>query len=120
MKALFIILLSLIIVLDVKADYSFETFINYLQEKGYFELFEQIKHYYGNDIAIEFCKELIKSADCEQVIRIYISSISRGKDEEIISLESIIFNPDNYDIYKDNSLDIRGVIEKIKKIYNIN
>ena len=119
MKAL-TLLLSLLIVLDVRANYSIIDFLNYLQEKGYYDIIVGVKRYFGKDVAIEICKGLVSSGDCEQLVRIYIPNTSRGDDEGMKTLESIIFNPDNYDIYKDNSLDIRGVIEKIKKIYNIN
>ena len=118
MKAL-TLLLSLLIVLDVRANYSIIDFLNYLQEKGYYDIIVEVKRYFGKDVAIEICKGLVSSGDCEQLVRIYIPNTSRGDDEGMKTLESIIFNPDNYDIYKDNAESYHYMIERIKQKYNI-
>ena len=113
------LLLSLLMILDVKTDFSIESFINYLQEKGYYDLLVEIKRYYGKDVAIDVCKEIIQSTDCETIIRIYIPNETRRAGEDMKTLEFIIFNPDNYDIYKDKYLAIHNLIEKLKVKYNI-
>ena len=119
MKALAILLLSLIIVSDIKANYSIESFIKHLQEKGYYNILIEIAFYFGKDIAIALCKEFIKSSDCETLVRIYFPSRSNGENTEIKTLESIIFNPANYDTYKNHELEIHNSIEKIKNEFNI-
>ena len=53
-------------------DYSIDAFLDYLQEKGYYDLIEEIKNAFGDDIAIAVCKELVQSNDCEIVVRIYM------------------------------------------------
>ena len=108
------VLLSLLIVFNVKSGYSINEFINYLQETGYYEIIMQIKHYYNADIAISFCKEIIKNSDCDLIVRIYIPYRSRGQNEEIIPLESIIFYPDYYDLYKGREQEIIKWIQKQK------
>ena len=144
MKTLGILLLSLLIISEVKADYSIDPFINYLQEKGYYDIIVQIKNFYGDDIAISFCKEFIKSDDCNPLVKIYIQNSSEAKagqgiieiepsessessepsessksSEPLEKLEFLIFNPDNYNFYKGNELAIHNWIEDIKKQYNI-
>ena len=132
MKTLGILLLSLLIISEVKADYSIDPFINYLQEKGYYDIIVQIKNFYGDDIAISFCKEFIKSDDCNPLVKIYIQNSSEAKagqgrieiepsesSDPLEKLEFLIFNPDNYNFYKGNELAIHNWIENIKKQYNI-
>ena len=70
-------------------------------------------------MAISRCKERIKSADCEEVVRVYIPYASRGGVEEAKTLEKIIFNPENYKIFEDNVSEIHKMIEKIKIEFNI-
>ena len=119
MKALSIILLSLIILLEVKADYSIGTFLNYMQESGLYDIIKLIKYYYGNDVAIDICKGFAQNSDCELLVRVYIPTASRSHNEQIITLESIIFNPDNYDIYSQDAEYYHQLIQIIKKKYNI-
>ena len=111
MKALCILLLSLLIVSDAKTDYSIDTFIKFLQENGYYDILMQIKLYYGDDIAISLCKNFIKSEHCELLVRVYIHIKVRGPGEDKPSLRIIIFNPDNYNFYKDKAKDIINWIE---------
>ena len=64
---------------------------NYLQENGFFELLTEIKHNLGNDVSIDFCKELFKSNDCETVIRVYIpNGIRPDNPGDQKSLERIV------------------------------
>ena len=55
-------------------DYSIDTFLDYLQEKGYYELIQEIKNAFGDDVAIAVCKELVQSNDCEIVVRVYMET----------------------------------------------
>ena len=111
MKAL-AVLLCLLIVLDVKSSFSIDDFLNYLQETGYYDIIMKIKYYYNVDIAISFCKEFIKSNDCDLLVRVYIPCRTRGENEEVIPLESIIFYPDNHNIYKGREQEFIGWIKK--------
>ena len=77
MKSLIILLFSLLTISNIKGDYSIHPFLNYLQEKGIYDLLVEIKIYFGNDIAICFCNDLFHSKDCEEVINIYIASGAR-------------------------------------------
>ena len=122
MKALIVFLLSLLIVLDVKADYSIDTFLEYMQQKGYYDIIAQIKEYFWDDVAIEFCKELVQSNDCEQLVKIYINipGKTRGQFKETKKLTSIVFYPDNYNIYKDNELYFHNIIETIENKFDLN
>ena len=119
MKALAIVLLSLLIVLDVKADYSMAPFIDYMQEKGYYDILVQVKFYYGVDIAIDLCKQFVASNDCDPLVRTYFPSGTRKDNEEMKTLENIIFNPVNYKVYNNQTLDIHNWIEDTKQKYNI-
>ena len=90
-----------------------------MQENGYYEIILEVKHYYGNDVSISICKEMIKSADCEEVVRVYIPNAAGRGVGEAKTLENIIFNPEYSKIYKDNVSEILKMIENIKKEYNI-
>ena len=50
-------------------DYSIDTFLDFLQEKGYYDIIQSVKVYFGDDIAIDVCKEFVKSNHCEEVVR---------------------------------------------------
>ena len=109
------VLLSLLIVLNVKSSYSIDDFLNYLQETGYYDIIVQIKYYYNEDIAISFCKEIIKSEHCDILVRIYIPCRTRGENEGTKPLQSIIFYPDNYNLYKGKEQEIINWINKQNK-----
>ena len=53
------------------------------------------------------------------MVRVYIPNTTRAPNEVIKTLESIIFNPDNYDIYSQDWAYYHNIIEKIKNKYNI-
>ena len=53
-------------------DNSKDTFLNYLQEKGYYDIIHSVKVLFGDDIAIDVCLELIQSDDCKEVVRVYM------------------------------------------------
>ena len=84
MKPLIFLFLILTTISNIKGDYSIEAFLNYLQEKGLYDLLVEVKTYFGTDISISFCKELIKSIDCDTVVRVYISpnKCRPGEDRE--------------------------------------
>ena len=82
MKPLIFLFLILTTISNIKGDYSIEAFLNYLQEKGLYDLLVEVKSYFGVDVSIEFCKELIKSYECETVIRVYISTNCPGEHRQ--------------------------------------
>ena len=56
----------------LRQNYSIDTFIDYLQKSGIWEVLFQVKIYFGTTIAIEVCKEYVKSPHCEEVIQVYM------------------------------------------------
>ena len=66
-----ILLLSNIEVL--RGDYSIDTLLDYLQEKGYYNIIHSVKVLFGDDIAFDVCKELAHSHNCEEVVRVYMT-----------------------------------------------
>ena len=72
-----------------------------MQEKGYYNIVIQIKYFYVNDIAIEVCRQLVKERTCESFVKVYVAPHSKNAaiNTSTPTLESIIFYPDNYDIY---------------------
>ena len=119
MKALTLLISLLIVLNNIKANFSIKDFLNFMQEKGYYDIIVEVKLYFGKDIAIEICKGFVQSDDCEELVRVYIPNTTRGDGEGMKTLESIIFNPSNYNIYKDNTESYHYMIERIKKEYNI-
>ena len=51
-------------------DYSIDVFLDYLQQKGFYDIIQAVKIYFGDDIAIDVCKELAPTIDCETVVRV--------------------------------------------------
>ena len=43
------------------------------KEKGLYELLVEVKSYFGNDVSISICKQLVATSDCETLVRVYIS-----------------------------------------------
>ena len=93
--SLIVILLSFLFIVkgqDYTAErYSINPFINYLQENNYWEILEKVSIYFGNDISIEVCKSFVPSPHCEEVVRVYISTGSKGEQEylEINELKNL-------------------------------
>ena len=116
MKSSIFLLLILVIQLGVKADFSLDNILNYLQEGGYYQILTLVKKYYGVDVAIDICKAFVPSVDCEEVVRVYISiNEARSLDKEDQTkptLESIILDNES-DIYK-NYIYILKTLNKIK------
>ena len=115
MKAFMVLIISLLIVEDIKADYSIDTFINFLEEKKYYDIIVIIKEYYWADVAIDVCKGLVPSNDCETFVRVYIPSSGRHDNNEKPSLEDIIHNSE-----MNNKNEILNLIHITKTKYGIN
>ena len=125
MKVPITLLLYFSIILGINCGYSIEEFLEYVIKNGYYDITEQIKNYYGNEIAVDICKELMKQENCdgcEELVYVYIPdnnhSKVRGK-EAIPTLEYIIYNPNNLKIYQNRTAEIHYILEEIKNKYNI-
>ena len=79
MKLLFVFFFSLLLTIKT-GDYSIDPFLDYLQEKGYWDIILNIKYTFCDDVAIDICTKLTDSPhDCEIVVRVYMPpSPSRG------------------------------------------
>ena len=72
MKLLFVFFFSLLLTIKT-GDYSIDPFLDYLQEKGYWDIILNIKYYFCDDTSIDFCTRLTNSPhDCELVVRVYM------------------------------------------------
>ena len=88
MKPLIFLFLILTTISNIKGDYSIASLLNYLQEKGLYDLLVEIKSYFGADVSISFCKQLVKAGDCDTIVRVYISTNNSrpdGQDREAIT-----------------------------------
>ena len=76
MKLSLILILSLLFevkIQDITAQqYSINTFINYLQDNGYWEMFFEVKNFFGVDVTVEFCNTFVPSPHCEEVVNVYL------------------------------------------------
>ena len=121
MKLLFTLLLTIAIFINAKGDFSINPLLDYLQESGYYQILAQIKYHIGEDIAIDVCKDLVKSIHCEEIIRIYIppgpSKINSKKDKKPLSDGEKLLNiiMENYDVLV-NEKGKDAVEEYINKI----
>ena len=73
MKLLIILLFSLFLTIKDDSSYSIKDFLDYLQEKGYWDIIYNVKISFCDDIAIDVCIALTHSRDCEEVVRIYMT-----------------------------------------------
>ena len=72
MKLLFVFFFSLLLTIK-SGDYSIDPFLDYLQEKGYWDVILNIKYYFCDDVSIGICTKLTDSPhDCELVVRVYM------------------------------------------------
>ena len=93
MKLLLILFLSLL--LTIKNSFDIDVFIDYLQEKRYWDILLNIKISFNEQVAIDICTKLTGSPhDCEQVVRIYmITPSSKGcPSNPLEKLKQILFN----------------------------
>ena len=99
-------------------DYSIDTFLDFLQEKGYYDIIQSVKVYFGDDIAIDVCKELVQNNHCEDVVRIYMTSDpgsgSQGRPP-VHGKEILEYFEKNYKINK----EIKELIGFILSFYDI-
>ena len=103
-------LLFIIFTFNGDSTYSIDALLDYLQESGYYEIIYQVKIYFGDDIAIDFCKEIVKTNQCEEVVRIYMSSSSSSYMNHCPKIPEM-----NHEIKPKPS---NTFIDIIKKLYN--
>ena len=79
MKLLLFLFLSLLLNIQ-NGSYSIKPFLDYLQEKGYWDILFNIRSIFGNEVAIDICIKLTESpSDCEEVFRVYMTTPSVNK-----------------------------------------
>ena len=78
-RYLFYMILILSNIGVLRGDFSIAPFLNYLQETGYYDIILSVKLYFGDDVAIDICQELVQSNDCESVVRIYMTNPSSNE-----------------------------------------
>ena len=91
------------------ANYSINAVIDYLQDNSQYEIINLIKCCFYDDVAIGFCKQLVETESCDEIVKIYMAC-EKGPGSNIIptvddlSLEAqIIYNKiklDNVDDVK--------------------
>ena len=125
MKSLLSLFCFFLIIVNTKEDYTFETLFNYLEDEGFLPILEEIKINLGYDIAISMCKEIVKTNQCEAIMKSFNRSGSRpfqhGEDNiNNKNLEEILFEEKNLQILKKkfNKIEIKKIIQKIEMIYN--
>ena len=75
MKVL-IFLLFIALAFNGETTYSIDALLDYLQESGYYEIIYQVKKHFGDDVAIDFCEGIVRTTQCEEVVKVYMSSSS--------------------------------------------
>ena len=73
--------------------YSIDALLDYLQETGYYEIIYQVKKHFGDDVAIDFCKGIVKTTQCNEVVRVYMSTISSSGQRRCPKKEIEPVNP---------------------------
>ena len=63
-------LLFVIFAFSRDTTYSIDALLDYLQETGYYEIIYQVKKHFGDDVAIDFCEGIVRTTQCEQVVRV--------------------------------------------------
>ena len=91
MKAFGYLLFIAFILSNVKSDYSINILLDFLQEKGYYNIIQHVKIIFGDNIAISVCKSFIETIHCEEVVRVYmIGSPSKAPTRRDPSEEDLI------------------------------
>ena len=132
MKAILFLLLPLIILKtnsQINNDYSIDSFLDYLQNSGYYEVILGIKLLYGNDYAISFCKTYVAmTSDCELVVVIYMiirtatpvkpSYTLQEENDKIDEIVNYIKQTFLDILLKNNNNDINEVNDKLEIFKN--
>ena len=109
-----LILLFILSIIYAQNTYSITTVLEHLQETGYYEIIQDTKIYFGNDISIDLCKSLINSPHCEEVVTIYMP-YSQGSSSHRAPRRSEIIEDERDDIFE--KFESKTIKNEIKKIY---
>ena len=71
MKVL-VFLLFIVFTFNGDNSFSIDALLDYFQETGFYEIIYQVKMNFGDDVAIDFCKEIVRNTQCEEVVRVYM------------------------------------------------
>ena len=107
--------------LGVEGNYSINSVIQYLQETGYYDLFQAIKIEFGDDVAIGICILLIPSYDCQTIIKVYMTETSHiyralrqlQPVSDINKEISIIEDPQEFKLMLQKEIKINKKVEPI-------
>ena len=124
MKAFTILLFNLFLFSNIEGSFSIDSLLEYLQQTGYYEIIQAVKFYYGNDVAISVCKELVQSRHCETVVRVYMINnyvvyslkLSRASNKTPQTLEK---NPELKDLVKEPKEIVKPLLNYLLKFYDI-
>ena len=100
-------LLFIIFTFNADTTYSIDALLDYLQETGYYEVIYQVKIYFGIDVAIDFCKEIVKTNQCEDIVTVYMPSSYMHHCPKIPQIN-----------HEKKPKPSNKFIEEIKKLYN--
>ena len=98
MKIFIILLFTLIYAFHTESSYSIVSLIDYLIGNGYYELIQQVKMVFGNDVAIDVCISIVETSQCEEIVRVYMEPSQTSPSPGIPRTpdDIIDFNEDSY------------------------
>ena len=117
MKIFIILLFTLIYAFHMESSYSIDSLIDYLIGNGYYELIQQVKMVFGNDVAIDVCISIVETSQCEEIVRVYMEPSQTSPSPGIPRTpdDIIDFNEDSYFIS-----EIQKLLEKAdEETYNL-
>ena len=77
-RYLFYMMLLLSNIEVLRGSYSIDSLLDYLEEKGYYDIIQTVKIYFGDVVAINVCIELAQTYNCEEVVRVYMTDSGSG------------------------------------------
>ena len=94
MKFSMILILSLLFVVkSIDKDYSIDTFIDYLQNKNYYEIIADVKSEYGTNVSIKVCRLMCESPFCEDFVRMYLPPNLSSLAKRAVGSDDIYYKP---------------------------
>ena len=115
MKALGYLLFIAFILSNVKSDYSINILLDFLQEKGYYNIIQHVKIIFGDNIAISVCKSFIETIHCEEVVRVYMTvSSSRAPSRGAPSEKDLIPEEDLIPREEDLIPEAKNILKKAR------
>ena len=127
----FLFLLFILSNIGVEGKYSIDSILDYLQQTRYYDLLQEIKNQFGDDVAIDVCKALTKSSDCEQIIRVYMTNggnrllkeqdemkpMDDGSEQEIVEKDPMLYKKKLQDEKVIKNINVEPVIDLILDKY---